>query len=279
MSQFSSRCQPGGSVRERAGEQDRQPLGGDADAGLVEGDPVDHRVAPQRHQDRQHRDRDRRDREPALDQKQAERHSAHADAERDVPVMGQHRETGRAEDEELSQESEPFEPGGDEHPAQDHRGREDVGHQIRDEPGQRGERRAEQDRQHDVRGPRGLQKTAPRQHGEQDHDQDRMERDDAPFPQRRRRGGVGEDRIDRRADDLRRSGALGRDRGGPLSGRARREAARHQTEGLLHGLAALVEIAGAVEENQRPAIEQGGPEQEKDRGQEKREPGGHGESL
>ena len=90
--------------------------------------------------------------------------------------MRQHRETGRAEDKELSQKIETVEPGDDEHPAQDHRSGQDVGHQIRHEPGQRGERRAEQDRQRDVGGPRDLQKSAPRQHFQQDHDQDRMER-------------------------------------------------------------------------------------------------------
>ena len=191
----------GGPVRQRAGEQDRQPLGGDADAGLVEGHPVDRRVAPQRHEDRQRRDQDRRDREPALDGEQAERQGAHAEAERDVPVMGQHRETGGAEHEELCPQVEALDPRDDEHPAQDHDGGQDVGHQIRDEPGQRGERRADQDRQRDVGGPRGLQQGAPGQHAQQGHDQGRLGEDDPPFRQRRRGGEMREDGPDDRADD------------------------------------------------------------------------------
>ena len=87
---------------------------------------------------------------------------------------------------------------------------------------------------------------------------------------------MGEDGPGDRADDVRLGGGFPRPgRAAPRPGRVRRQAARHEPEGPLHRLAALVEIGGAVEEDQRPAVEQGGPEQQKDRGQEKQESDGH----
>ena len=180
----------------------------------------------------------------------------------------------------LPRRAEPLQPDGDEHPAQDHHGGQDVGHQIRDEPGQRGERRAEQESQRDVGGTRGLQQGAAGQHRQQGRDQGRLDERDPPFRQRRRGGEMGEDGPGDRAHDVGLGGGGPRPgRAAPRAGRVRRRGARDEPEGLLHRLAALVEIGGAVEEDQRPAVEQGGPEQQKDRGQEKRKSGGHWDSL
>ena len=91
---------------------------------------------------------------------------------------------------------------------------------------------------------------------------------------------MGEDGIDYRADDVRLGGGFPRPgRAAPRPGRFRRRGARDEPEGLLHRLAALVEIGGAVEEDQRPAVEQGGPEQEEDRGDEKEGSDGHQRSF
>ena len=64
---------------------------------------------------------------------------------------------------------------------------------------------------------------------------------------------MGEDEPGDRADDVRRSSHLGP---------ARRQAVRDEPDRLLHGLAALVEMGGAVEEDPQPAIEERGSEQE-----------------